>query len=386
MKPNEELRAVLDEIVPRHREKWGESDEWEGLVEFQRELGARGWSAPAWPVEIGGRGLGVEDQIACDAEFNHARAPRRIAVFGVKNVGPTIAAAGTPEQKVHLQRILSADEIWCQGFSEPDAGSDLAGLRCRAELHDDHFVVNGTKIWTSIGLWATHCMLLVRTDPEAPAHRGISALLVPLDTPGITRSPIVQATGDRDFAELVFEDVEVPGVRVARPDEPGVGRHHVDARLRARRGHRGLRQPHHRDRALPARARPTPGASARRDRDRGAAIYTRARILGWLGERSLLADGGGPNGGVAGLIKLAWSTLGQSFAEYTADVDGLARDRGRRHAQRRPPRRQPLVHHRRRHHRGDAQHHRRTLPRAPPRAEAVAQPGDAAYSSRSWRL
>ena len=144
-------------------------------------------------------------------------------MFGVKNVGPTIAAAGTPEQKAHLQRILSADEIWCQGFSEPDAGSDLAGLRCRAELHGDHFVVNGTKIWTSIGLWATHCMLLVRTDPEAPAHRGISALLVPLDTPGITRSPIVQATGERDFAELVFEDVDVPVSALLGPMNQGWG-------------------------------------------------------------------------------------------------------------------------------------------------------------------
>jgi alkylation response protein AidB-like acyl-CoA dehydrogenase len=323
MKPNEELRAVLDEIVPRHREKWGESGEWEGLVEFQRALGARGWSAPAWPVEIGGRGLGVEDQIACDAEFNHTRAPRRIAVFGVKNVGPTIAAAGTAEQKVHLQRILSADEIWCQGFSEPDAGSDLAGLRCRAELQDDHFVVNGTKIWTSIGLWATHCMLLVRTDPDAPAHRGISALLVPLDLPGITRSPIVQATGERDFAELVFEDVEVPTSALLGPMNQGWGV--TMSTLGYERA--GVIEISGNliteiERFLHASS--DAGLLGARDRDRGAAIYTRARILGWLGERSLLADGGGPNGGVAGLIKLAWSTLGQSFAEYTADVDGLA--------------------------------------------------------------
>ena len=172
---------------------------------------------------IGGRGLGVEDQIACDAEFSHARAPRRIAVFGVKNVGPTIAAAGTPEQKEHLQRILTADEVWCQGFSEPDAGSDLAGLRCRAVLEDDHFVVNGSKVWTSIGMWATHCMLLVRTDPDAPAHRGISALLVPLDTPGITRRPIVQATGDSDFAEVVYEDVVVPKDALLGPLHGGWG-------------------------------------------------------------------------------------------------------------------------------------------------------------------
>ena len=144
-------------------------------------------------------------------------------MFGVKNVGPTIAAAGTPEQKEHLPRILTADEVWCQGFSEPDAGSDLAGLRCRAVLEGDHFVVNGSKVWTSIGMWATHCMLLVRTDPDAPAHRGISALLVPLDTPGITRRPIVQATGDSDFAEVVYEDVVVPKDALLGPLHGGWG-------------------------------------------------------------------------------------------------------------------------------------------------------------------
>ncbi len=323
MKPSAELHDVLAEIVPRYRERWGDTDEWEGLVEFQRELGARGWSAPAWPVAIGGRGLGVEDQIACDAEFSKARAPRRIAVFGVKNVGPTIAAAGSPEQKEHLARILTADEIWCQGFSEPDAGSDLASLRCRAELDGDHFVVNGTKIWTSIGLWATHCMLLVRTDPDAPAHRGISALLVPLEQAGITRSPIVQATGESDFAELHFEDVRVPASALLGAMNDGwrvtmttlgyerAGVIEISGNLieeieqflfdAAREGKLGARS-----------------------RDRGAAIYARARILGWMGERSLVDDGTGPNGAVAGLIKLAWSTLGQAFGEYTAEVDGLA--------------------------------------------------------------
>jgi alkylation response protein AidB-like acyl-CoA dehydrogenase len=323
MKPNEELRAVLDEIVPRHRERWGDSDEWEGLVEFQRALGERGWSAPAWPVAIGGRGLGVEDQIACDAEFNHTHAPRRIAVFGVKNVGPTIAAAGTPEQKLSLARILTAEEVWCQGFSEPDAGSDLAGLRCRAELHGDEFVVNGTKIWTSIGLWATHCMLLVRTDPDAPAHRGISALLVPLDTPGITRNPIVQATGERDFAEMVFDDVVVPKSALLGPMNEGWGVT-MSTLGYERAGVIEISGNLITEIEGFLRAAARDGKLGPRTRDRGAGIYARARILGWLGERSLLADGGGPNGGVAGLIKLAWSTLGQSFAEFTAEVDGLA--------------------------------------------------------------
>jgi alkylation response protein AidB-like acyl-CoA dehydrogenase len=323
MQPHLELRAVLDEIVPKHRERWGESDEWEGLVEFQRDLGAHGWSAPAWPVEIGGRGLGVEDQIACDAEFGRAKAPRRVAVFGTKNVGPTIAAHGTPEQKVHLQRILSADEVWCQGFSEPDAGSDLAGLRCRAVLEDDHFVINGTKVWTSIGMWATHCMVLVRTDPDAPAHRGISALLVPLDTPGITRRPIIQATGDSDFAEVVYEDVVVPKDALLGPLNGGWGVT-MSTLGYERSGVIEITGNLISEIETFLQGAAAAGKLGARDRDRGAAIYTRARILGWLGERSLLDDGGGPNGGVAGLIKLAWSTLGQSFAEYAAEVDGLA--------------------------------------------------------------
>ena len=322
MKPREELRAVLDEIVPRHRERWGDADEWEGLVEFQRELGARGWSAPAWPVAIGGRGLGVEDQIDCDKEFRRAHAPRRIAVFGTNNVGPTIAAAGTPEQKVHLGRILSAEEVWCQGFSEPDAGSDLAGLRCRAERDGDDFVVNGTKVWTSIGLWASHCMLLVRTDPTAPSHRGISALLVPLDLPGITRSPIVQANGEADFAEMHFADVRVPVAALLGPLNEG-WRVTMTTLGYERAGVIGLAGDlvDEVDQFLHEQA--TRGTLTATRRDQGVALYSRARILAWLGERALVEDGRGPNGGVSSLIKLAWSSLGQAFAEYAADVDGL---------------------------------------------------------------
>jgi alkylation response protein AidB-like acyl-CoA dehydrogenase len=322
MKPNEELRAVLAEIVPRHRERWGDADEWEGLVEFQRELGARGWSAPAWPVEIGGRGLGVEDQIDCDKEFRRARAPRRVAVFGTNNVGPTIAAAGTPEQKVHLARILSAEEVWCQGFSEPDAGSDLAGLRCRAELDGDDFVVNGTKVWTSIGLWATHCMLLVRTDPTAPSHRGISALLVPLDQPGITRSPIVQANGEADFAEMHFEDVRVPVSALLGPVNEG-WRVTMTTLGYERAGVIGLAGDLVDEVDQFLHEQGARGTLTATRRDQGVSLYSRARILAWLGERALVEDGRGPNGGVSSLIKLAWSSLGQSFAEYAADVDGL---------------------------------------------------------------
>ena len=169
--PHLELRALLaDELLPAHRDRWGDSDEWDALVDFQRALSAHGWTAPAWPLDLGGRGLGIDDQIRCEAEFRRAGSPRRVAVYGVNNVGPTILAAGTPDQQAHARAIADATEFWCQGFSEPDHGSDLAGLRCRADLDGDAIVVNGSKIWTSIGLWATHCMLLVRTDPDAFKH------------------------------------------------------------------------------------------------------------------------------------------------------------------------------------------------------------------------
>ncbi|MEI8241554.1 MAG: acyl-CoA dehydrogenase family protein, partial [Actinomycetota bacterium] len=205
-----ELRSVLERIMPAHHAKWGDSDEWDALTDFQRELGTAGWGASSWPVEIGGKGLDVPDQLACDEEFARAKAPRRVAVFGTNNVGPTIAAVGTTEQKKSLQAILMGDEIWCQGFSEPDAGSDLAGLRTKADITDDGFIVNGQKVWTSIGLNATHCMLLCRTDPDALKHKGISALLVPMDTPGLTRRAIKQLNGEAEFAELFFDNMFVP--------------------------------------------------------------------------------------------------------------------------------------------------------------------------------
>src|ERR1700722_9512944 len=179
--PDRILRSLLESVIlPIHRDRWGASDAWDAWVDFQRQLGSHGWTAPGWPVEIGGLGLTVEQQVACEGVYFDLEAPRRVSVYGVNNIGPTIAAHGTPEQKRHLRAIVDVDEIWCQGFSEPDAGSDLAGLRTRADLDDGEFTINGQKIWTSIGLNATHCLLLARTDPEASKHRGISAFLVPL--------------------------------------------------------------------------------------------------------------------------------------------------------------------------------------------------------------
>jgi 3-oxochol-4-en-24-oyl-CoA dehydrogenase len=317
-----ELRPILAEIMLRHRQQWGDASHWEASVSFQRELGKAGWGAPQWPIEVGGRGLGVIDTLACDTEFALAKAPQRVAVFGTNNVGPTINAYGTDEQKVHLAAILNGDEFWCQGFSEPDNGSDLAGLRTRADVTDDGFIVNGQKVWTSIGLNATHCMLLVRTDLEAPKHRGISALLVPMDTPGLTRRPIKQINGEAEFAELFFEDMSVPKSALLGPLNEGwrvtmatlgferAGVISIAGKLV--------------DEVMGMVHSPAVSTATPILRHRVLDTYMSARILQWMGNRALAnINDAAAAGAAASLIKQTFSLLSQEFAEVSADLAGL---------------------------------------------------------------
>ena len=280
-----ELRPILEAIMERHREQWGDSTEWDALADFQRELGKAGWGAPQWPVEIGGRGLGVVDTLACDREFARVDAPNRVAVFGTNNVGPTIAAFGTDEQKVHLAAMLNGDEFWCQGFSEPDFGSDLAGLRTRADITEDGFLVNGQKVWTSIGMHASHCMLLVRTDPDAPKHTGISVLLVPMDTPGLTRRPIQQINGESEFAELFFEDMFVPASALLGPLHEG-WRITMATLGFERAGVISIAGKLANDIKELTFSPEVAGASAT-VRQQVMTLYSDARILEWMGERAL---------------------------------------------------------------------------------------------------
>ncbi len=320
--PHQTLRSLLESVIlPIHRDRWGESDGWDACVDFQRQLGSHGWTAPGWPVEIGGLGLSVEEQVACEGVYFDLEAPRRVSVFGVNNIGPTIAAHGTPEQKRHLRAIVDVDEIWCQGFSEPDAGSDLAGLRTRADLDDGEFTITGQKIWTSIGLNATHCLLLARTDPKAPKHQGISAFLVPLDRPGITRRPIKQINGEEEFAEVFFDGVRVPATSVLGPIHRGwqvtmttLGYERAGVLSIAGQ--------------LAIEAEATVRDLARRGKvsgprlDRAMRILARARLLRTTGERALGAEAGTP-GPLSTLIKLEWSSLATDVAEFLADASGL---------------------------------------------------------------
>ena len=178
---------------------------------WQRRLYEAGWCGVHWPAAYGGRGASLIEQIIFQEEMARVGAPQLINLAGLTMGGPVLIAHGTEAQKQrYLQKILAAEEIWCQGFSEPNAGSDLAALRTRAVPDGDDFVVNGQKVWTSFARYADWCMLLVRTDVDAPKHKGITFLLVDMHSPGVTVRPLRQISGDEDFNEVFFEDVRVP--------------------------------------------------------------------------------------------------------------------------------------------------------------------------------
>ena len=208
----DEMHAFLAEHLPAPGEVPADFDERVAFLRgWQRRLHEAGLVNVSWPREHGGRGATLMEQLVANHEMARAGAPELIGVVGLEVVGPTIVEHGTARQKAaFLPGILSADDIWCQGFSEPDAGSDLASLRTRAEDRGDHFVVRGQKTWTSWAQYASWCGLLARTDPDAPAHRGISYLIVDMRSPGIEVRPLVQVTGDAEFSEVYFDDVVVP--------------------------------------------------------------------------------------------------------------------------------------------------------------------------------
>jgi alkylation response protein AidB-like acyl-CoA dehydrogenase len=169
------------------------------------------WLAPNWPKQYGGRGASILQTIVYNEELARAGTSAPMIGMGTSLLGPTLLHWGTEEQKERfIPKILNADEIWCQGYSEPGSGSDLASLQTRAVEEGDYFVVNGQKVWTSIAQYADYIFLLVRTDPDAPKHKGISYLLVDMHSPGVTVRPLVQMTGNKGFNEVFFEDVRVP--------------------------------------------------------------------------------------------------------------------------------------------------------------------------------
>lgn len=181
------------------------------LRDWQRRLYDAGWVGLGWPEEYGGRGGNIISQVVFNQELARAKSPPPVGLIGLEVVGPTLLRFGTEKQKRSLiPRFLSGEHIWCQGFSEPEAGSDLASLKTKAVVDGDDFLVSGQKIWTSYAQYAKWCALLVRTDMNSPKHRGISYLLVDMDSPGITVRPLEQMTGDSEFNEVFFDRVRVP--------------------------------------------------------------------------------------------------------------------------------------------------------------------------------
>jgi len=178
---------------------------------WQKKLFDAGWIGISWPKEYGGRGATFTQAAIYNEETALAQAPASANVIGLNMAGPTILSVGTPAQKArYLPKILSGEEIWCQGFSEPNAGSDVAALQTRAVREGDFYVVNGQKVWTSYGFIADYCILLVRTDFQAANHKSLSYLIVDMKSPGVTAKPLVQMTGEAEFAEMFFENVKVP--------------------------------------------------------------------------------------------------------------------------------------------------------------------------------
>ena len=227
----QEFRAWLAVNLAEHRKDFPPSDDeltfhpdrsFESSLAWHKRMHRGGWVGVHWPREYGGRSAGLAEEMIFTEELIAAGAPPGVNMIGLTMVGPAILRYGTEEQRRRwLPPIPSADEIWCQGFSEPGAGSDLANLSTRAAAEGEHFVVTGQKVWTSNAHRSQMCILLARTDPAAPRHRGISCLLVDMRSPGITIRPLIQITGEAEFNEVFFDQVRVPKANLLGPKNGG---------------------------------------------------------------------------------------------------------------------------------------------------------------------
>lgn len=212
----DELRSWLASALPAG---WGktvfepedEDERAQFRIDWERKLHSGGWACIHWPKEFGGREATQVEQAIYAEELALARVPEMINIIGWNLAGATLLEHGTPEQKQrYLHKIVACEEIWCQGFSEPGAGSDLASVRTRAELDGDHFIVNGQKVWTSYAQYADWCFALVRTDPDVRKHAGLTFLLIDMKSEGVSTRPLKQISGENEFNETFFDNVRVP--------------------------------------------------------------------------------------------------------------------------------------------------------------------------------
>ena len=297
-------------------------------VEWPAKLFEGGWICATWPEEYGGKGLTTMEGVVLAEEFARAKAPMRGDFFGDTLVGPTLLQWGSEEQKREfLPGILQGRTRWCQGFSEPDSGSDLASLTTSAVLDGDEWVINGQKVWTTGGHHADYCFLLTRTDKEAPKHKGISYLLVPMRQSGVEVRGITQPDGTAEFCEVFFSDARCPKDNVVG----GVnnGWKVANSTLAFERGQSattGYRRFEEEYRLLVEAARDNGRIADRHIRQRLADYFTRIQILRFNGLRSLTAAlNGSKDSGVIALgasNKMFWSEMHQRAMELALDVFG----------------------------------------------------------------
>ncbi|OMC31918.1 acyl-CoA dehydrogenase [Mycobacterium sp. GA-1841] len=332
------LSANLSQPVIDSSERRGADEAaFQTLRAWNAVLADARWAAVSWPEAYGGRGASAVEQLVYAEETTRARVPAPLNIIGINNIAPAIMQYGTEQQKQRLlKRMLRADDIWCQGMSEPEAGSDLASLRTRAVRDGDEFVVTGQKIWTSLGHRADWCQLYVRTDPDAAKHKGISCLIVDMSSPGIEVRPLVTLNGDSDFAEIFFDEVRVPADALLGPlnkgwqvatttlsfERAGAARLYAEMQVRLQ------------DLVLDLGT--TDGCAGRSPLDDPATLHrlgeldVRIKNLEVLCRRSISAACHGGDGfATASLAKTVWGEIGKDMAALAFDALGPGAAGGR---------------------------------------------------------
>lgn len=298
----------------------------EDRMAWERELAGGGWTCVGWPTEHGGRALPLELEIAYCEEYARAGGPGRAGLIGEGLLGPTLLAFGSPEQKARfLPGIVSGTEYWCQGYSEPNAGSDLANVRTTARLDGDEWVISGQKVWTSLAQWSDWCFVIARTEAGSERHRGLSYLLVRMDAPGIEIRPIRQITGTSEFNEVFFDEVRTPADMVV--GNPGEGWKVAMGTLAFERGVLTLGQQMAFARELDeiiATARANGSLADPVVRQRLAGLWGEVRIMRLNAQRTLSVDEHVELVPEAMVGKLYWANLHQRMGEAAVDVAGPA--------------------------------------------------------------
>ncbi|MEU4272551.1 acyl-CoA dehydrogenase family protein [Streptomyces sp. NPDC026092] len=313
------LRAHLGAEFAALKGLGGPGREHEAFAErlaWERHLAAHGWTCVGWPKEYGGRGASLEEQIAFHEEYALADAPARVNHIGEQLLGPTLIDHGTEEQKARfLPPIRAVEELWCQGYSEPDAGSDLAAVRTRAALDGDQWVVNGQKIWTSLAHESQWCFVVARTEPGSRRHAGLSYLLVPMDQPGVEVRPIVQLTGTSEFNEVFFDGARADAAHVV--GAPGDGWRIAMATLGYERGVSTLGQQVGFRREWEGLV-----ALARRNGSLADPLIRDRLVRAWTGLQAMRA--GALRSTDPSMAKLYWSHWHRDLGELAMDICGAA--------------------------------------------------------------